>query len=395
MQASEAGSGVALNYGRPMSVTLANGERLVGTATTLGEGKLVVNSPRFGSVTVDWADVAQVSGREPTMLTEADMAKIFGGSTATGSGSGSTVTGESTTTAAVESTTTGLPTQPLGQEPEEADSRLLFLRQSSVLLRPGQFDVEIGLSYRRDEKQSFIAELNEDNTFVANDELRREFESRVSVRLGLMDRVEAFASLPLLYASEEEVRQGGTKSDNDEFGIGDTVFGLKAMLLREKEGRPEVILNLTGLAPTGDDPYSGGENVVALGDGHWGVGAGLTLIKSYDPVILFAGLDYLYRFSRNAFNTRIEPGHQIGYNFGMGFAVNEAVTLSAQLQGNFRSKTEVGGVELEDSELEPISIRFGLTYSLAAGRYLDSFVSFGVSDDAASSVFGASVTQRF
>ena len=385
LSAQSAGE-VPLNNGEPVAITLNSGERLLGRAMTRGEGQLVVESSRMGDVTVNWSDVASVSGRDAKIMSEAEMSKIFGRSS-TGGAPGAA--------AAPTEDSQGFPVEPLGEEPEDINSHLLFLRQSSVLLKPGQFDVEFGVSYRRDERRDYIPELQEDGTFTTQDAVRRELETRLSVRVGVADRVEAFASVPLLYASEEEFIEGGASRDNDEFGIGDTVFGLKTLLLREKEGRPEIIFTVAGIAPTGEDPYSNDPNAIALGTGHWGLSGGFTFIKSYDPIILFASIDYTYRFPEDELNARIEPGHEIGYNFGVGFAVNEAVTISGQIQGAYRTEAKVDGDRLEDSSSEPMSIRLGLTYSLAVGRYFDSFVAFGISEDAADSIIGASLTQRF
>lgn len=363
-----------LNNRRPLSVTLTNGERLFGRVSALGEQRLVIHSARAGKVTVEWKDIALISGKDPRMLSEDDMAKVRGRDT------GSVTSDPSST--------------PIGEPDEDELSHLLFLRQSSVLLKPGQVDAELGMQYRRNESLRYVPALNEDGTLVARNSVRREFETRLALRAAIAGGVEVFASVPMLYTSEEEIRETG-EEDGDDFGIGDTVFGVKAQLVRETETVPEIVLAVTGVAPTGKDLFEGQRNAITLGGGFWAVAAGLTFIKSYDPVVLFAGADYVHRFDRTSFGREVSPGAEVAYGFGLGFAVNDSITLSGQLQGAYVGDSEVDGTEASGSSAEPMSVRLGLTCTLGARRYLDSFVSFGLTEDAADSVVGASVTQRF
>jgi hypothetical protein len=367
-----------LNNRRPLSVTLTSGERLFGRVSTVGEGRLMIHSARAGKVGVDWKDVAQISGKDPHLLSGEDMAKVRGRDTRTGVAGGSSS-----------------PPAPIGEEDQDEISHLLFLRQSSVLLKPGQFDVELGVQYRRNQKFLYVPAITEEGTLAARDSVRRELETRLAFRAAVANGVEVFASVPMVYTSEEEFRETGEVSDSDDFGIGDTAFGVKAQLIRESERMPEVVLAVTGIAPTGEDLYTGQRNAITLGGGFWAVAAGLTFIKSYDPVILFAGVDYIHRFDRTSSGREISPAQEIAYGFGLGFAVNDSITLSGQLQGGYVGDSEVDGAEIEGSSSEPMSVRLGLTCTLGARRYIDSFVSFGVTEDAPDSVIGASVTQRF
>ena len=365
-----------LNHRRPLSITLTSGERLFGQVSSQGEGRLLVHSARAGKVSVDWTDVAQISGKDPRTLSNDDLTKVRGRNSKPD-------TGAETIDA------------PIGEKDKDEDAHLLFLRQSSVLLKPGHFDVELNAVYRRNEKVRYVPGLQEDGSFASREAIRRELETRLALRAAIMNRVEAFISVPFLYTSEEELVETGQVVDKDDVGIGDIIFGLKTQVLQERQDRPEVIFAVTGIAPTGADLFAGDRDAITLGGGCWAVAAGVTLIKSFDPVVLFAGVDYIHRFPKTSFDREIAPGHEIAYGFGLGFAVNDAITLSSQIQGAYLGDTEVDGRISEGSSAEPLSVRMGLTWSFGSRRYMESFFTFGLSNDAPDSVMGASVTQRF
>ena len=88
------------------------------------------------------------------------------------------------------------------------------------------------------------------------------------------------------------------------------VHSLLGVASREAMGRPTIVWSLDGVLPTG-----GGDR---------GVGGGVVLSKSYDPSVLFVGLNYLYGLHVNPSDSRWSLAK---HNYG-NVAENERGCLS-------------------------------------------------------------------
>ena len=232
------------------------------------------------------------------------------------------------------------------------------------------------------------------NSTVANSRVRH-LSLVPSLRVGLPDGTEAFAVVPLSY-SQVELAYGGTANSVDKFGLGDVSAGVKHMLVRESNHRPEIILSTSFSVPTGDKPDAVG---VSNGSGHWGIKGGLEFTKTYDPIVLFWGIDYTHSFQSQHFYTDrvhdVQPGEAIGYNFGLGFAINESISISSQITGNYLTEDEIDGKAFGGSSREPISLRLAVTDRWSKNTYIEPSVTFGLNGDAPDVSLTFSVVHRF
>jgi hypothetical protein len=275
--------------------------------------------------------------------------------------------------------------KPIGQKPEdESDIRKIFLRQSTVLLRPGQLEVEAGAGYLRN--QSITAILNAKF---------RQLRVPLSARIGLFNRAEGYVTVPVSYA-RSDLSFADSGISNHDFGIGDATAGLNYEIMRETASRPDIIASAGLQAPTGSKPNEAG---LSLGSGHWGASFGVQFIKTVDPVALFWGINYAHQFDARYFLSDdfhlVNPGEAAGYNFGFGFAANENVSLSAQIIGSYQSSTKADNVKVFGSSNEPVSLRSALTYRYSRGTYIEPSVIIGLDDDTSDFVLGISLTHRF
>lgn len=271
------------------------------------------------------------------------------------------------------------PPKPLGEEPEEP--RREFLRQSTVLLKPGEFEIEIMLGYERSEEKN--VEQLADGTISTEFHRIRDLSIPLSLRAGVFENAEAFLQLPLKHVEFEhehaDLRFHETQSLT---GIGDVSVGMKYLLFPEDADRPDIILALTIVAPTGKDTYEVNQHEAALGSGHWMFSPGVSFVKSYDPVVVFGGIEYAHFLSREALGDTVQPGERFGYDFGVAFAVNSNITLSQQFLGAFQTESRVSGERIVGSAREPISLRLALTNRLSRRGFLEPSVTFGLTDDA-------------
>jgi hypothetical protein len=284
----------------------------------------------------------------------------------------------------------------LGEEPE--DRSLDFLRTETVLLEPGESQCDVGINYLLTETDFPILLADDMGNIVAVDEVSfriRELTVPLEYRLGLHPRVQGFIGAPIGWSNTQLALDAFDAFQNDG-GFGDLDFGLTMQLVDATANCPYWIGTLQATAPTGGDPFS---NVVglaptapSLGQGFWSIAGNLLIIQPYDPVVVFYGLGVERFFEREFVGLEIQPGAQYNYTFGVGFAVNERITLSTRFFGAYVEELEVGGQRRFGTNAEPMTIRLSATISQPCDRLVEPFVEFGITDDAVSSFLGITWT---
>jgi hypothetical protein len=272
-------------------------------------------------------------------------------------------------------------TQTLGKAPE--DYSLEFLRRQTVLLKPGQHQFDFGISYLIEDQQVpvWFEELND----VANLRIRqRLLMVPFEIRYGLTPKIQLFTSFPVGW-SNTEIAVAGVDDYDNVGGIGDVSAGFSTLLRRGYRHQPDVVGTFAFTAPTGNagisllllDPTS------VLGDGFWALSADVLWIHSYDPVIVFYGLGARFRFSHTFLDTvDVDPGAQYSYRFGVGFAVNDRMTLSTAIMGSYIAADHINGVRIAGGELEPLRLRFAWTIGRPCNRVVEPFAEIGMTRDA-------------
>jgi hypothetical protein len=150
--------------------------------------------------------------------------------------------------------------------------------------------------------------------------------------------------------------------------------------VREGAGRPDVVLTLSGQIPNAD--------TVA------GVGGGLVLVKSVDPVVLFASANYAHAFEKVVSGeARLPPADAVDVSMGYGLGLNDTVAISMAVSGLFTRPTGPDGTRLQQPSV--YSARFGLTSWLAEGLYIEPSISFGLSGPGDTFAFGVTLPFAF
>lgn len=372
-----------LSTDEPRVVDLTSSDRIVGRILA-GPGKTVtIRSAVLGDlrVSLDSIDAIQpadrsadASGRAPAASTADPLSAIRGRGA------------ESAAAPVQQQDPAGAQKPgPIGQQPEDTDDiRLIVLRQSTVLLRPGQVEVETAMNYQHAQSVSSI--------FNAR---FRQFQIPLTARVGLFNRAEASVTIPGAYV-RRDLGFADSVVSSDEAGVGDMTAGFNYELRRETAGGPDIIASVGVGMPTGSKPDEEG---LSLGTAHWTAVAGVQFIKIADPVALFGGIRYEHQFPARYFLSdavqNIEPARAAGYNFGFGFAVNEYISLSAQVVGSYQGDTRAGGERVFASSREPVSLRSALTFQYSRGTYIEPSVTMGLNEDTPDFALGVSLTRRF
>jgi excisionase family DNA binding protein len=266
---------------------------------------------------------------------------------------------------------------PIGEAPTEQTADDVFLRGQKVLLGRGEVAVDIGQFYSRGDNMQLAAV----GDAVGLATIRQAaFTTLFSARVGILDETEAFFSA-IFRSQNSDVLIGNNKVAEDHLSeFGDIRLGLRHTLLTEGPGRPNVIATISGHIPTGHTSYA--------------VAGGLSLVKSYDPVVLFATANYRHTFSRDfADVTRLEPENRFDVTLGYALALNDTLTISTSVSALFSGETTFTNATLLRQDI--YSLQLGLTSWLARGFYIEPTVSFGLSGPGNSVAFGVTLPYTF
>jgi hypothetical protein len=295
----------------------------------------------------------------------------------------------------------------IGRAPE--DTSLFFLRRQTVLLEPGQHQLDVGFSYSlvEDDIPVALTDGAGDVTGVARGRLRqRLLLFPIEVRYGLARRIQLYLNVPLGGAGTE-LAFSEFDDHSTQVGIGDMRFGSSFLVHEGERFAPDFVTTLDFTFPTGDEslPLIAATPESRFGEGFFAMAVSGLWVHTYDPCVLFCGVGYRHRFETEIENTLVTPGEQFFYQLGVGFATNDYLTLSASFLGFYISETYLDDDRVEGSALEPMRMRFAATISRPEARKIPTFVGhcnvreicepfaeIGMTDDGPSSRFGITWT---
>ena len=275
-----------------------------------------------------------------------------------------------------------------------------FLRDTSVLLDPGEYQFEYGLSYTTNVQTTALGVNVNDNTVVTSlRTLTRTATVPAELRVGFRNDTQGFLSLPFGY-NLQQISIANTADSSDGIGIGDLSFGLTRVLRKPQPERFTILGNFAASAPTGLAQLSSLQQVpgVSLGSGYWTLSGGLVFIRTIDPIAAFVGLNYVKTFEATINNLDLEPGDIFSYRFGLGYAINSRVTISSSFNGAYITDLELGGRLVPGSAREPLTVRLAATIlskgpslvgaSKGRRKTTEPFIALGVTDAAPDTSFG-------
>jgi hypothetical protein len=252
----------------------------------------------------------------------------------------------------------------------------------------------------------------------------------LDTRYGLTDRMSIDVDVPYIYRHSNFIVGGAggaanTLSDASVNGsdIGDVNFGIYYQFLKETNSLPDVVGSLRIKAPTGSSPFgeklvqvdANNTNLVAptklpTGTGFWNITAGVSLLKTYDPVVLFGSLSYTYNIARSfadisSVQGQTEPATvklgdivQFGGGVALAFSDKDSASISYTMALEPESKTRAPGGSYEKvpgSETTAAALNFGLNHVVNKHLTINGSVSVGLTPDAPNFVVGVRFPYTF
>jgi hypothetical protein len=265
---------------------------------------------------------------------------------------------------------------------EEETAPTTFLRGTSVLLDPGQVEGRLTFAYTPKKREYYGTSR------------QRLFYSVLGLNVGIHDRAEGWVNLPIGYvlAYENSIFQPETRQSK--LGLMDISFGLTGLLWTETDDRPEATISLSASAPTGEEPYDV-DKIYSLGTGHWSMGAGLNFVKSVDPAIMFGGISGTHYWPHRQYG-QVFAYDELAWNYywGVGFAINERLSMSTRLNGAYQPALKADGVQANLST-DPMWATFSFGYMMDSHLVLEPQFSFGLNGDAGDPQISLAISKKF
>ncbi len=249
-------------------------------------------------------------------------------------------------------------------------------------------------------------------------------------RYGVSRHMELEARLPYVYLHSDTVsREIFTGSAQDRVfnargsGVGDVELTGRYQLNRGGADKPFYVAWLRYKSRTGRDLFDVTTDCVTrcignttgtglpldlpTGSGFNALQPGITWLYPSDPVVFFGSLSYLHNFKRSGVSRRllggqteflgdIRAGEILGFNLGMGLALNEKAAISIGYDTSIVGKTRQNGEDVAGAVRTTLgTLLLGGTYRFSDRMSLNVALGVGITRDTPDMTFTARLPVNF
>lgn len=314
--------------------------------------------------------------------------------------------------------------QSLADDSQPAQSVSNLYDEASGFFGGGKFSVETGITYSRYDTRQLILNgfLALDSIFLGNINLDRikadTWTLDLTGRYNFDNRWQFDLNVPVIYRESTYQSGGGNEGSagvttedtvTRDPDIGDVNFGIAYKFLDESINTPDAVVTLRVKAPTGKDPFGiklrqADENTnlfvpdtLPTGNGVWSITPGISLVKTFDPAVLFGSLSYTHNFEESfddissTVNQKTPGKVRIGDSFqigaGIAFALNEKMSMSFSVSDLVQRKSKIkedGGdwQSVTSSDANAGYFNIGMTVAATDNLTIVPNLSIGLTDDA-------------
>ncbi|MBK5356030.1 hypothetical protein JFU37_26480 [Pseudomonas sp. TH41] len=311
----------------------------------------------------------------------------------------------------------------LKDDSEPAQSVSNLYDEASGFFGGGKFSVETGLTYTHYDTRALALNgfLALDSIFLGNINLDRikadNWTLDLTARYNVAQRWQFDINVPIVYR-ESTYSSGGAggagpvTSDatvTRDPTIGDVNVGVAYKFLDESASLPDAVFTFRVKAPTGEDPYGiklvndpSNDNLsvpqsLPTGNGVWSITPGISLVKTFDPAVLFGSLAYTYNIqdsfsdispqvdSKVPGDVKLGDSWQVGA--GIAFALNEKMSMSFSFTDQFARKSKIkpdGGdwQSITNSDYNSANFNIGMTLAATNNLTIVPNLAIGLTEDA-------------
>lgn len=295
------------------------------------------------------------------------------------------------------------------ETPKERPEVQVLSDLGGILTPAGHITFEPSFEYANQQfNQFFFSGLEVVNAvFIgginATNARRNTLTAALNTRYGITSRLEASVKIPYVYRADRVFLGPATGSTNvlnaDVSGadIGDVEFGLHYQLNVPTNGGAYYVANLRVKTDTGTGPFDvpyniqGQQTRLPTGSGFWSAEPSLTVLYPNDPVVLFGNIGYSLNIGTDVNKRlgiqnfgRVEPGDILRASAGLGFSINERVSLSLGYEHDWVLETEsiINGARATSDQLQLGSFLAGISYAFSPMTSGNFNIALGATRDA-------------
>jgi hypothetical protein len=308
-----------------------------------------------------------------------------------------------------------------GAKPSAVQAQTITSTQG-IPLFDKRFSFEQGITYTHYDKRSLVLRgfLALDSILLGQIDLQQiktdQLQYDLTGRWTLSERVSVDLNMPLVYRRSLYFSPGAggaaaniSDLSNGSSAPGDASVGLYYQLPKKAPTDLDWISSIRIKAPSGDHAFgiklreaAGNDNLVIpvrqpTGNGIWSVTLGMSVLKTYDPVVLFGNFAYVYNIKRSFSDLSstqdvLTPGDvKMGnaWSLGAGFALALSDKTSASfsyaqlLQQAAHLRTTNGPWNRQvGSDANSATLNMGLTHQLSQKLSMVGTLSVGLTPDA-------------
>lgn len=286
-----------------------------------------------------------------------------------------------------------------------------------------KFSIEQGLTYTHYDKRSLVLSgfLALDAILLGQINLQQiktdQLQYDVTGRWNISNRISMDLNVPMLYRRSNYISPGAggsaasvSDASSSSTSLGDVNVGAYYHLPKSAPTDLDWIASVRLKAPTGRHPFGiklrnadpNNSNLVIpsrqpTGNGVWNTSFGLSVLKAYDPVVLFGNVGLSYNFDRSFGDLsstigtvtpgEVKLGHAWTFGGGFALALNDRMSISfsyAQLiQKAARLRAEGGPwVRQVGTDVNSATFNSSLTHQLSPRLSMVGTASLGLTPDA-------------
>lgn len=269
--------------------------------------------------------------------------------------------------------------QSLKDDSTPAQSVTNLYDEASGFFGGGKFSFETGLTYSRYDTRQLVLNgfLALDSILLGSINLDRiksdTWTMDLTARYNLNNRWQFDINAPIVYRDSVYSAAGGNggsgqviteKNVTRDPTLGDVNFGVAYKFLDESDSLPDAVVSLRVKAPTGKDPFgikfvqasSDNSNLfvpesLPTGNGVWSITPGISLVKTFDPAVLFGSVSYTHNLEESfgdlssTVGTKTPGKVQMGDSFqvgaGVAFALNEKMSMAFSVSDQVQRKSKL------------------------------------------------------
>ena len=313
--------------------------------------------------------------------------------------------------------------QSLKDDSAPAQSVCNLYNEASGFFGNGKFSVETGITYARYDARQLTLNgfLALDSIFLGNINLDRikadSWTLDLTGRYNVDNRWQFDVNVPVVYR-ESTYQSSGAGNDatatseadvSRDPTIGDVNFGVAYKFLDETPTLPDAVVSVRVKAPTGKEPFgiklvrqTTNDNLyvpesLPTGNGVWSITPGISLVKTFDPAVLFGSLSYTHNFEdsfddiSSDVNQKVGGKVRLGDSFqlgvGVAFALNEKMSMSFSVSDLIQRKSKLkpdGGdwQSVVSSDANAGYFNVGMTIAASDNLTIVPNLAIGMTDDA-------------